>query len=45
VQLPFGGATTVRERVPSAGVYRLRARLVAGPLWHARASVLAVRVR
>ena len=44
VQLPFGGTTTVKERVPKAGVYRLRARLVAGPLWHARASLLAVRV-
>jgi subtilisin family serine protease len=45
VQLPFGGATTVKERVPSAGVYRLRAQLAPGPLWHAGSSLLAVRVK
>jgi subtilisin family serine protease len=45
VALPFGGATTVKERVPTAGVYRLRAQLVAGPLWRAGTSRLAVRVR
>jgi hypothetical protein len=45
VRLPFGGTLTARERVPSAGAYRLRARLVQGPLWHASSSSLVVQIR
>jgi subtilisin family serine protease len=45
VRLPFGGHLTMKERVPAAGVYRLRARLVQGPLWHASSGSLVVRVR
>jgi subtilisin family serine protease len=45
VQLPFGGNLTMKERVPTAGIYRLRARLVRGPLWHASSGSLVVRVR
>ena len=44
VRVPFGGTVTARERVPTAGRYRLRARLLTGPLWHASTSSLVVRV-
>jgi subtilisin family serine protease len=45
VRLPFGGTIIARERVPSAGPYRLRAQLVTGPLWRSSASSLVVHVR
>jgi hypothetical protein len=45
VRLPFGGTFTAQERVPTAGAYRLRARLVAGPLWHESTSSLVVQIR
>jgi subtilisin family serine protease len=45
VQLGFGQTITAREHVPEAGSLRLRATLLAGPLWHAASSSLVVRVR
>jgi hypothetical protein len=45
VRLPFGGTIIAKERVPTAGLYRLRARLLRGPLWHASASSLVVHVK
>ena len=45
LRLPFGKAVTAREHVPYTGPLRLRARLVAGPLWQAASSSLVVRVR
>jgi hypothetical protein len=45
VRLRFGRTVIVKERVPSTGPYRLRARLLRGPLWHASASSLLVHVR
>jgi hypothetical protein len=44
VRVPFGGTVTAKERVPSAGDYRLRARLVTGSLWHTSTSSLVVHV-
>jgi subtilisin family serine protease len=44
VRLPFGGTIITKERVPGAGLYRLRARLVTGPLWHTSATSLVVHV-
>ncbi len=45
VRLPFGGTIIAKERVPTAGLYRLRARLLTGPLWHSSATSLVVHVR
>jgi subtilisin family serine protease len=45
LRLPFGKAVTAREHVPFTGPLRLRASLVAGPLWTAATSSLVVRVR
>jgi subtilisin family serine protease len=45
VKLGFGGMIEARETVPVTGPVRLRATLVAGPLWHATTSSLVVDVR
>jgi subtilisin family serine protease len=45
VRVPFGGTITAKERVPTAGLDRLRAELVTGPLWNASASSLVVHVK
>jgi subtilisin family serine protease len=45
VRVPFGETVTAKERVPSAGDYRLRARLVSGSLWRTSTSTLVVHVR
>ena len=45
LSLPFGKTVIAREHVPYTGPLRLRARLVAGPLWHAAASSLVVSVK
>ena len=45
VRLPFGGTIIVKEQVPTVGPYRLRARLLRGPLWHGSANSLVVHVR
>jgi hypothetical protein len=45
LRLPFGATVIVKERVPATGSYRLRARLLRGPLWRASVSSLVVRVR
>jgi subtilisin family serine protease len=45
VRLPFGSTVSARERVPGAGRFRLRARVVPGPLWRSAASSLLVDVR
>jgi subtilisin family serine protease len=45
LRLPFGKAVTAREHVPYTGPLRLRASLIAGPLWQAASSSLVVNVR
>jgi subtilisin family serine protease len=45
VRVAFGGAVSARERVPRTGAFRLRAMLVAGPLWSSATSSLVVQVR
>jgi hypothetical protein len=45
VRLPFGTTVSARERVPGAGRFRLRAQVVAGPLWRAGTSRLLVHVK
>jgi subtilisin family serine protease len=45
VRLLFGSTVSARERVPGAGRFRLRARVVAGPLWREGTSSLLVNVK
>jgi hypothetical protein len=45
VRLSFGSTVSARERVPGAGRFRLRARVVAGPLWREGTSSLLVNVK
>jgi subtilisin family serine protease len=45
LSLPFGKTVIAREHVPYTGPLRLRARLIAGPLWHQAASSLVVTVK
>jgi hypothetical protein len=44
VRVPFGGTVSARERVPASGRFRLRARVVPGPLWRSAESSLLVNV-
>jgi subtilisin family serine protease len=44
VRVPFGGTVSARERVPTSGRFRLRARVVPGPLWRSAESSLLVEV-
>lgn len=44
VRLPFGATVSARERVPASGRFRLRARVVPGPLWRSAESLLLVNV-
>jgi hypothetical protein len=44
VRLPFGATVSARERVPASGRFRLRARVVPGPLWRSAESSLLVNV-